>query len=164
MTQQIKHETGHVQLRVLRESAIGQNSLQLSGSTAAHARLKTHQLPPANSEAELFTTAAFFHTIPVRPNNRLRRTVDGNNRPKLLTEPETEPAITAPSPVGATERSPPVEAGERKRSPVGRVGICEKTNRGLLNGNTIDLHIGLQICGLMRPPFASQRSGAPTLS
>jgi hypothetical protein len=36
MIQQIKHETGHVQFRVLRESAIGQNSLQLSGSTPAH--------------------------------------------------------------------------------------------------------------------------------
>jgi hypothetical protein len=36
LTQQIKHETGHVQFRVLRESAIGQNSLQLSSSTAAY--------------------------------------------------------------------------------------------------------------------------------
>lgn len=33
MYQQIKHETGHVQFRVLREKLIGQNSLQLSGST-----------------------------------------------------------------------------------------------------------------------------------
>jgi hypothetical protein len=36
MIQQIKHETGHVQFRVLREKVIGQNSLQLSSSTPAH--------------------------------------------------------------------------------------------------------------------------------
>ena len=36
MIQQIKHETGHVQFRMLRNSRIGQNSLQLSGSTPAH--------------------------------------------------------------------------------------------------------------------------------
>src|SRR6185437_2852731 len=34
-TQQIKHETGHVQFRMLRENATGQNSLHLSGSTPA---------------------------------------------------------------------------------------------------------------------------------
>jgi hypothetical protein len=38
MIQQIKHETGHVQFRVLRENATGQNSLQLSGSTPALTR------------------------------------------------------------------------------------------------------------------------------
>jgi hypothetical protein len=40
MIQQIKHETGHVQFRVLREKLIGQNSLQLSGSTPAHGLVK----------------------------------------------------------------------------------------------------------------------------
>ena len=35
MIQQIKHETGHVQFRVLREKLIGRNSLHLSGSTPA---------------------------------------------------------------------------------------------------------------------------------
>jgi hypothetical protein len=35
MIQQIKHEIGHVQFRVLRDSRTGQNSLQLSGSTGA---------------------------------------------------------------------------------------------------------------------------------
>jgi len=34
MIQQIKHETGHVQFRVLREMRTGQNSLHLSVSTA----------------------------------------------------------------------------------------------------------------------------------
>jgi hypothetical protein len=34
---QIKHETGHVHLRVLRENTTGQNSLQLSGGTGTHA-------------------------------------------------------------------------------------------------------------------------------
>ena len=33
---QIKHEIGHVQFRVLRNLRVGQNSLQLSSSTAAH--------------------------------------------------------------------------------------------------------------------------------
>src|SRR6185369_14637500 len=33
MIQQIKHETGHVQFRVLREKLIGQNSLHLFGGT-----------------------------------------------------------------------------------------------------------------------------------
>lgn len=36
MIQQIKHETGHVQFRMLRELLIGPNSLHLSGSTPAH--------------------------------------------------------------------------------------------------------------------------------
>jgi hypothetical protein len=35
MIRQIKHETGHVQFRMLRELLIGQNSLHLSGSTPA---------------------------------------------------------------------------------------------------------------------------------
>jgi hypothetical protein len=35
---QIKHETGHVHLRVLREIITGQNSLRLSGSTVPIAR------------------------------------------------------------------------------------------------------------------------------
>ncbi len=36
MIEQIKHEIGHVQFRVLRNLRVGQNSLQLSSSTAAH--------------------------------------------------------------------------------------------------------------------------------
>jgi hypothetical protein len=47
---QIKHETGHVQFRVLREKLIGLNSVQLSGSTDA----PTFRLPHQKVGAPLF--------------------------------------------------------------------------------------------------------------
>jgi hypothetical protein len=48
MIEQIKHETGHVQFRVLREKRTGQHSLQLSGSTPA----QTDQPEARNSKTQ----------------------------------------------------------------------------------------------------------------
>jgi hypothetical protein len=70
--QQIKHETGHVQFRVLRDNATGQNSLQLSSSTPApptgwkrrqgsresHLRIAASGSSPTNRQ-HLTSTATF---------------------------------------------------------------------------------------------------------
>ena len=65
MIQQIKHETGHVQFRVLRNSRIGQNSLQLSASTPAHRHLRnTRSSHPRRSHSAALSAASFSKPRP----------------------------------------------------------------------------------------------------